>query len=111
MFKIDPETNAIKITRGDSGNIYVTMTGVDGEQYIPKDGDVVRMIVSNADGEDALFSKKMNNETMMICIQPKDTTYLAFGNYYYDIQLVKEDGYTDTFINRAKFKILWEAGD
>jgi hypothetical protein len=45
---------------------------------------------------------------MELVINPEDTKNLAFSSYVYDIELTKEDGTVDTFIDRAKIKITEE---
>ena len=41
-------------------------------------------------------------------IVPNDTKNLPFGSYLYDLELTFADGYVDTFINCASFRIVPE---
>lgn len=49
-----------------------------------------------------LFLQKIiDNETLMLRIDPEDTKKMSFGKYKYDIQLTRADGRVDTFITEA----------
>lgn len=113
MFEVDG-TN-IKLTRGDS--FYCQLTVNQGEDpYVFQEGDELRFALKRklmtpgggnyADCE-ALITKTIPTDTLILALAPADTKALKFGSYDYDIQLTFADGAVDTFIN-GDFEILPE---
>lgn len=115
MFTIND--NAITITRGDSGIAEITLTTSDGEQYVPQEGDSIRFAVKSnkftpkmtefVDAE-PLIEKSIPITDLNLRIHPNDTKDLPFGSYLYDLEITFSDGYVDTFINCAPFRITPE---
>ena len=58
--------------------------------------------------KDCLILKDIDMNTMRLQIDPEDTKNLSFGSYIYDIELTTNDGFVDTFIGPATFKITKE---
>lgn len=96
----------IKLTRGDS--FYATIALKKGEEtYTPDPEDVIRfalkrrMMTPDAGNYvdcQALVTKTIPNDTLLLSIAPADTKSLKFGKYDYDIQITFADGSVDTFI-------------
>ena len=111
MLKVKGTT--VTHTRGDTANLLVTIMKElpDGtkEPYIPEEGDEVRFALSDHyDDDNPLILKDIPIDTMVLHLDPEDTEPIEFGEYVYDIQLTTSDGYVDTFIERAKWKLTEE---
>ena len=107
MVKVEGTT--ITMTRGDTARISVFITDAEGEPYDPGEQDVVRFAMKkDYKDEQPLILINIPVDTMELVINPEDTKNLAFSSYVYDIELTKEDGTVDTFIDRAKIKITEE---
>lgn len=100
--------NTITLTRGDTLRVVVGIT-MDGEEYTPASGDVMRFAMKKkvAD-EETLIEKVIPNDTMTLELEPEDTKSLDFGTYYYDIEVTMEDGTVNTFITKSAFIIAEE---
>lgn len=106
-FKIEGTT--ITLTRGDTLPVVVTIMCADGRPYIPVEGDSVRFAMKERYTDRVpLLTKDIPIDTLLLVLEPDDTTNLDFGTYVYDIQLTKADGTVDTFIAKAKIKITEE---
>lgn len=113
MFEVNG-TN-IKLTRGDS--FYCQLTVTQGKDpYTFQEGDELRFALKRklmtpgggnyADCE-ALITKTIPTDTLILALAPADTKALKFGPYDYDIQMTFADGAVDTFI-AGSFEILPE---
>lgn len=107
----------IEMTRGDTLLLRVIPTRA-GEPYIPLPGDTMRFALKrdrmNMRGTwmvdpQPLIRKDIPIDTMLLRLEPEDTSSLDFGNYMYDCELTMADGFVSTFIADAKFKIEREA--
>ena len=103
MYKVNGTT--ITMTRGDTARINVKIL-MDGEEYTPEQGDVIRFAAKKdyADDETAIL-KIVPNDTMILTIEPADTKQLDFGYYKYDMQITFADGDVYTFIAKATLVI------
>lgn len=94
----------LTMTRGDTE--YFTVNVFDGEEeYILKDGDVLRFTVRTSLRSDIVIIEKVstdfyNNETRFN-IDSMDTKNLERGKYVYDVELTKADGTVTTIIPPA----------
>ena len=104
MFRIF--SNNISIIRGDSATITLSVTDAEGNPYTIKSTDSITMMVRKSPTSEAVISKTFTDATLSIA--PADTSSLPCGNYVYDVQLVHEDGWTDTIIPVHQFTILPE---
>lgn len=106
MYEIDGTT--ITLTRGDSFYCHLTLTK-GGETYTPDPADVIRFALKkDYFNTEALITKTIPNDTLVLSLLPVDTKTLAFGTYVYDIEITFADGDVDTFINEAKFTLAPE---
>lgn len=114
MFKINKD-KSMEIIRGDSG-VFQVNTKRDGELLKLSGGDHLYFTVktdthaSNYEIQKVLTSEetsKMDGKNVFN-ILPEDTSKMEYGTYKYDIQLVLEDGYTDTIVSPKDFKITDE---
>ncbi len=101
--------NSISLTRGDSLILNISMTR-NGEPFYPASGDSIRFALNkNKSGtETPIIMKPVNTNDMTLRLQPEDTKSLDYGTYYYDIEYTSVEGYVDTFIGPASFKITEE---
>ncbi len=103
MFQI--ANNTIKITRGDSGEIDLTIYDTDGSEYELKDGDEVLFTVKESTlSPNALIQKSGTK----ISILPEDTKNLSYRKYVFDVQLTTATGTVDTIIPPSTFEVLSE---
>ena len=95
----------IFLTRGDSAIFSVTLR-MDGELYEMQEGDRMDFGIKQdvEDTECAVYKTSYTNPAVFE-INPADTSSLEFGNYKYDVQFVAANGFTQTFIGPATFKL------
>ena len=99
----------ITMTRGDTVRIQVAID-IDGEEYTPEVGDVVRFAAKKAwTDEEPCILITIPNDTLVLTIEPNDTKQLEFGAYNYDLQITFANGDVATFVTKAKLKIEEEA--
>ena len=101
----------ISLTRGDSAYLEFAITDTEGESYILKDGDKVRVQVRESpNGGELLFDGDISIEDNLVewYIRPSDTESLAVGKYYWDAQLETAKGDIYTFITKSTFKLTDE---
>ncbi len=103
--------NVIGLVRGDSMWVNISLEDPYGNEYIPDPGDKLRFALkkdpSDSD-DDLLFIKEIDPTTMELHIDPGDLDHLPFGDYWYDIEITLTNGFRDTFLGPAKFKLLAE---
>ena len=96
------EGNIIKITRGDTLTLTVSMTK-DGEAYIPVEGEVVRFALSKGyvgqNGYKLILTETIPNDTLTFTLDAEVTQALSEPAYNYDVQITHTDGTVDTFIS------------
>lgn len=100
MLKI--EGNEIKVTRGDSLAIELTLKKGD-EEYIPEEGDKIRFAISDRYKGEAGYklhlTKEIPHDTMLIRLTPQETSDFRYKKYNYDIEITYASGEVDTFIS------------
>ena len=108
MVEIDGTT--IKMTRGDTLRTQVILLDAQDQEYVPQEGDVIRFVAKKACTDpEPLLVKTIPNETQFLVLDPADTKDLeAPGTFVYDIQITFANGDVDTFISKAKLKLLEE---
>ena len=105
MLHIDGTT--ITLTCGDSALIGVSAKDKDGELYEFEVGDTIKFTVKatakKTDGN-VLVEKSVSvdesTDVVNVMLEPNDTKSLDFKKYYYDIQLVKVNGWVDIIIEK-----------
>lgn len=110
------KNNTIEMTRGDTLLVHVALT-VDGEPYEPAEGDSIRFAVKSNDMDikktafrdsTPLIVRDIPTDTLLLRLDPEDTKALAFGDYVYDIQLTRSNGFVNTFIADSRLTLLRE---
>lgn len=111
--------NNIKMTRGDTLRIVITMWQRDGTEYTPQAGDEIKFYLKRAlmthgnkqfVDQEPIITKEILTSDLLLELEPADTKSLDFGNYKYDVEITFNDGTVDTFISDASFIITPEVG-
>ena len=98
----------ITLTRGDTFQALIELTGPSDNPYIPSAGDVIRFAAKKSyNDEEPSILKDIPIDTMTLTLNPADTKNLEFTTYVYDIQITKATGEVDTFI-KGKLKLTEE---
>ena len=91
----------IRMTRGDSETLTVTL---EDDSFV--EGDTVYMTV-RPDVEEAISFQKVVTVFLdgaaVFGIEHDDTEGLDFGEYVYDVQLIRADGTVKTLVKPSKF--------
>ena len=103
------DDNTIRITRGDSLTVNVSLTDQDGFPYEPVEGDqVIFTMKKSAAAETVLIQKEININTLTISFVESDTENYAFGNYVYEVEVITAQNDHYTVIKNAPFIITEE---
>ena len=101
MLSID-SGNVIKITRGDTLTLTVSMTK-DGEAYTPVEGDEIRFALSlgykGQKGYRPILTREIPTDSLTFSMTADETQNLSEQKYNYDVQITYADGSVDTFIS------------
>lgn len=104
MFTVSNLDNRIKVIRGDTGILDLTL-----DNYQLKDGDKVYFTVKkDYASEESLIFKEVTSfsDGKAKFIFTKEDTNLEIGTYLYDVQCNLADGRVDTVITASKFQVL-----
>lgn len=103
MLSIDSNFN-LSYVRGDTDSITVTCADDPFSA-----GDAVRMSISQSTTSPRLLFYEVTSFTdgAAVINLGAETGELAFGTYYYDIEITRANGNVQTPV-RAKFDVLWE---
>lgn len=100
---------SITLTKGDTFKATITMTDSTGAVYTPQENDVIRFAMKqNYSDSRVLITKIIPHNTMLLQLDPSDTSSLKTGKYVYDIQITYANGDVDTFIDRATLTLTEE---
>lgn len=101
------QNNVITMTRGDTAVLRLDITDDKGNPYKLTDSDVVLLTLKRSVlDKSVIFQKSMVDGK--IIIQPQDTASLEYGQYFYDVELTKEDGFVATVIPPHRFIVAEE---
>lgn len=104
MLYIDTDNN-IKLTRGDSAILTLTVTK-DGTAY-DYSNDLTQFTVKrNTVTEEIIIQKTFTGNS--IAITPNDTKNLYYSDLVYDVQLITPGGEVHTVIEPRNFEITQE---
>ena len=105
---LDVQGNNIHLTRGDTMFLDIQLNTESGEAYALNEGDKVFFRVKrNASSKDILIQKEVTHD-LVLQLDEADTVNMNFGSYYYEVELVTEEGYHFTAIADAEFEITME---
>lgn len=110
MVEVNPQTNEIKITRGDTLRVKF-VAKKDGKPYVYQTGDVLNFYAKK-DGSsgNAEIEATIDPATGELYLSSDVTKSMKASKYVYDIQLTKANGDVDTIINMATISIKNEVG-
>lgn len=101
--------NTIRITRGDSLTVNISLTDNEGFPYEPVEGDIVLFTVKkSAKATEVLIQKEIDINTLVLDLVESDTENLAFGEYKYEIEVITTTDDHYTVIKNAPFIITEE---
>lgn len=108
MFEVSD--NKIYLTRGDTADILVSLTTLDGSDYEMQTGDELYFRVkknATKTASEILIEKEADvTETeIVISLVPEDTMDFGFGEYRYEIELVTATGKHYTVIADEDFEV------
>lgn len=109
MFKINGTT--MYLTRGDTLDVTVEILNEDKTPYTPSAEDSVRFAVKGSyKDQRTILNVEIPIDTLRLRVESEDTKKFAARKdpYVYDIQLTREDGTVDTFIDCAELYITEE---
>lgn len=87
MFEV--KNGVIKITKGDSAALGVSLKTTSGEPYEMQEGDTLTLTVRKNPKTSPLMS--ITSDTDVITFTPEDTNKLVVGNCCFDIELTTAD--------------------
>ena len=100
--------NTIKLTRGDTAYITVSIENAVNDEYVMSAMDTLTLSIKRRITDvDYILQKTITGENMFH-IYPEDTKNLRFGEYKYDIQLVTENGDVFTIVPPSSFVLMEE---
>ena len=97
MLYIDDEQN-IELTRGDTGFFTIALKDSSGKDYEPQQGDTLRFAMGKSFGGEPLILKQIPISTLVLEVEPQDTSGLNFGKYVYDVEFTDAAGHVSTII-------------
>ena len=92
---------SLSMTRGDTARFKFQRLDADGEVILSRPDSLYFTVKSNTRNQSFKFQKTLEDMTMdsdgtyHFTILPTDTNELAFGRYYYDLEVI-EDGVKTT---------------
>lgn len=107
-FKFYGGSKRMEIVRGNTGKARLTFK-FSGIPYEMEDGDVINFTVKrDAKSDNALIAKEYTENPFILHLEPSDTKPLNYGEYVYDVQLVRANGDTHTGIKVKPFVVTEE---
>lgn len=106
----DGGDNSLTVTRGDTLPVDVTITNTDGTAYEMQEGDVLVLTVKRTTDydDDVAIQKQMDSETGPSCTLTSDETNIAYGAYFYDVELTQANGFRTTIVKPTAFTVTEE---
>lgn len=108
MIKISGTT--IKMTRGDTLRLNLSLTDEDGNVYTPLEGDHIRFAMKTGYNEATpILVKDIPNDTLQLVLNPEDTKDLPQPcTFVYDLEITYANGDVETFVDKAKLQLTEE---
>lgn len=99
----------IRLTRGDTARLTVSITNtIGGQPYEIADDDTLTLSVKKNVNEPEPTIQKVIVGSDTFHIEPNDTNGLAFAKYKYDVQLTTASGDVFTVIEPSIFELMQE---
>jgi hypothetical protein len=100
--------NEIRLTRGDTANLFTSITYDDNTEYKPQDGDKICFTLKKQSWGKQSYIKRFADKNGIIHLDQDDTKYLPYGDYVYDVELRRANGDVITVIPMSKFSLEQE---
>ena len=95
---VDVKDNDIRMTRGDTAILNLSIQNADGTPYeITSDDTILLTVKKNKTAKAIIIQKAVADNR--ITITPKETESLEYGPYCYDVELRRTDGFVATIIS------------
>lgn len=95
---VDVKDNDIRMTRGDTAILNLSIQNADGTPYeITSDDTILLTVKKNTTAKAIIIQKAVADNR--ITITPKETESLKYGPYCYDVELRRTDGFVATIIS------------
>ena len=101
-------SNVKEITRGDTAMFSVSLYDMDGDPYIPDEGDVLTFYLLDKDCDeltDAVLTKDIPISTMQLELLPSETANLSTKSYAYRIR-IKDTADREWTVVKSKMKAI-----
>lgn len=105
MFVIDPKSQKIKLTRGDTATIYVEVYDLDNKKYEIQSDDIVTFTMRQTSSSPAVLTKYATEDHYII-IDSEDTVNFNSGLYRYDVQIETAEGFIYTIIQNNYLELM-----
>lgn len=103
------EDGTIKLTRGDTARLEVTIeNSLTGEEYLMDPDDILTFTIKKSVKDNESLIKKESQGHNAFHIEPEDTAELSFRKYVYDVQISRSNGDVYTVIVPTTFEIMKE---
>lgn len=103
------EDGTIKLTRGDTAKLDVSITeDQSGQEIEINDTDILTLTVKRSINDSEPSFQKIITGSTTFHIEPSDTSKLKFGKYIYDVQMSSASGDVYTVIEPSTFELLKE---
>lgn len=102
------------MTRGDSATFHFHREDADGKVITTEATKIFFTVKSNAEDEGFVIQKTIGDfvfdedSEYHFTINPDDTNELTYGDYIYDLEVIREDGSKQT-ISKGTFTLTWES--
>lgn len=102
--------STIKLTRGDTLKLKLSITDSLGQEYLPTEDDYIRFACKKRYNDDEpIILKDIPTDTLELVLESQDTASLPQpSDYVYDIQITLSDGTVDTIIPNGRLFITEE---
>ena len=101
-------SGVIRLTRGDTARLEVSVNSQDGEPYEIRADDTVTLTVRRTANDPTIQMQKTVVGSGSFYIAPKDTQHMQFQKYVYDIQITTGAGDVYTVIPPSTFEVMEE---
>ena len=107
MFKIEPKTNNVVLTKGDTATMFVQIFDLDNKEYEILPTDTITLTIKIPYTNQVVLTKQATHDHYII-INHEDTSDLPVRDYVYDVQLSTQEGFVYTIIPCANFSLTCE---
>ena len=100
--------NKILLSQGDTASFIVSITDLDGQEYVPAEEDELRFLVYDSTDTFIDKSAELNEGVFVVSLSKVDTAEMEVGLYTYEVRLIS-DGEQYTVVVPSIFELAGEA--